>query len=592
LTAEYASRAEAMSARTARGSGRLARAIGVRRIRLATGLVLFAYLLTHYTNHALGNISLAAMNAGLEYHVWLWQSWPGTLLLYTSLAVHAALGLWALYQRRDFRFKMSEALQLIFGLSIPLLLAQHVVAERVGLALYGIERGYAQALHAFWVATPMRGVVQTIALLIAWTHGCIGLYFWLRLKRWFPRVAPALFTAAILLPTLALLGFYQGGRAVVELSAAPEWRAANLTPGQLGTPEQNAGLADIREQILYGWGAAIVVVLLARGARSLAERRHGLIRITYPDGRSVRVPIGFSVLEASWRFNIAHACVCGGRGRCSTCRIRIVGDRSGLPEPSPREIAVLERAGYGEDEAVRLACQLRPRSDVVVVPLLPPNADASHAVGNRHTHTGEERYVVSMFVDMRGSTKMAEGRMPFDTVFIINRFIGAVSQAVVEAGGQPNQFLGDGILALFGLETKPAAASRQALRAASLIAANVERLNGQFAEELSEPIRFGIGIHGGEVIVGDIGYREHVVFTALGDAVNVTARLQEMTKALECEVVFSDEVRKSAGLPSDAMPTVEVPIRGRVEPLIVRTARTAAVLATPVEMVATAAPFL
>jgi len=499
--------------------------------------------------------------------------------------VHAALGLWALYQRRDFRFRMSEAIQMILGLSLPLLLAQHVVAERLGLAVYGIERGYAQALHAFWVATPMRGVVQTIALLVAWTHACIGLYFWLRLKRWFSRAAPALFAAAILLPTLALLGYYQGGRAVIQLSTVPEWRADNLTPGHLGTPEQNAGLADIRERILYGWGVAIVVVLLARGVRSLAERRHGLVRITYPDGRSVRVPLGFSVLEASWRYNIAHACVCGGRGRCSTCRIRIVGDRSGLPEPSPREISVLERAGYGDDDAVRLACQLRPKTDVVVVPLLPPNADASYAVGNRRPHTGVERYIVSMFVDMRGSTKMAEGRMPFDTVFIINRFIGAVSQAVIEAGGEPNQFLGDGILALFGLEVKAATASRQALRAASLIAANVERLNQQFAEELSEPIRFGIGIHGGEVIVGDIGYREHMVFTALGDAVNVTARLQEMTKALDCEVVFSDEVRISAGLPADAIPTVEVPIRGRVEPLIVRTARTAAMLANPAEAV-------
>jgi adenylate cyclase len=164
-----------------------------------------------------------------------------------------------------------------------------------------------------------------------------------------------------------------------------------------------------------------------------------------------------------------------------------------------------------------------------------------------------------------------------------------VAQAVIEAGGEPNQFLGDGMLALFGLEAKPTTASRQALRAASLIAENVERLNQQFGEELSEPIRFGIGIHGGEVIVGDIGYREHVVFTALGDAVNVAARLQEMTKALDCEVVFSDEVRKSAGLPTDGMPIVEVPIRGRVEPLIVRTARAAVVLSTPIEAAAAAA---
>src|SRR6202030_926987 len=129
---------------------------------------------------------------------------------------------------------------------------------------------------------------------------------------------------------------------------------------------------------------------------------------------------------------------------------------------------------------------------------------------------GEERYLVSMFVDMRGSTRLAENRLPFDTVFVVNRFLGAVSQAVIECGGQPNQFVGDGELALFGLATSPQAACRQALRAAAMISANIDELNRFLSHDLREPIRFGIGIHGGEVIIGDIGYRDHMVFTALG----------------------------------------------------------------------------
>src|SRR5665811_2547154 len=75
---------------------------------------------------------------------------------------------------------------------------------------------------------------------------------------------------------------------------------------------------------------------------------------------------------------------------------------------------------------------------------------------------GKERYIVSMFVDMRGSTKFAEARLPFDVVFLINRFLGATSQAVIDAGGHPNQFIGDGLLALFGLDVDPATACRQA----------------------------------------------------------------------------------------------------------------------------------
>jgi adenylate cyclase len=190
---------------------------------------------------------------------------------------------------------------------------------------------------------------------------------------------------------------------------------------------------------------------------------------------------------------------------------------------------------------------------------------------------------------MRGSTKLAENRLPFDTVFIVNRFLGAVSQAVIECGGRPNQFVGDGELALFGLGTGPQAACRQALKAAAMIAANVDELNQFLSHDLREPIRFDIGIHGGEVIIGDIGYRDHTVFTALGDAVNVAARLQDMTKTLACEAILSEEVRLTAGLLTDALSQHEVAIRGRAGPMIVRSvtdAKTLTALVDDVDIVA------
>ncbi|WP_038953527.1 adenylate/guanylate cyclase domain-containing protein, partial [Bradyrhizobium japonicum] len=137
-------------------------------------------------------------------------------------------------------------------------------------------------------------------------------------------------------------------------------------------------------------------------------------------------------------------------------------------------------------------------------------------------------------------------------------------------GGQPNQFVGDGMLALFGLSADPETACRQALKAAAGIATHIDELNELLSHDLRQPIRFGIGIHGGEVIIGDIGYRDHIVFTALGDAVNVAARLQDMTKTLACEAIVSEEVRRTAGLADDALPQQEVAIRGRDEPLAVR----------------------
>src|SRR6202022_5066717 len=115
------------------------------------------------------------------------------------------------------------------------------------------------------------------------------------------------------------------------------------------------------------------------------------------------------------------------------------------------------------------------------------------------------------------------------------------------------------------------------------IAANIDELNQFLKHDLREPIRFGVGIQCGEVIIGDIGYRDHMVFPALGDAVNVAARLQDMTKNLGCEAIVSEEVRVTAGLSSDDLPQQEVAIRGRAEPMIVRTVTRAKALSALVD---------
>ena len=294
---------------------------------------------------------------------------------------------------------------------------------------------------------------------------------------------------------------------------------------------------SIADYFLVFYLGLLGFVLLARGARALNEHRGPMISLSYGNGRTIRMPKGLSVLEASLRYNIPHASVCGGRARCSTCRIRVIGDCTSLPQPSKREAFVLSRVG-AEDPSIRLACQLRPTADLSFFQLFMPHTMSANAHASNPTRFGQERYLVSMFVDMRGSARLAEDRLPFDTVFIVNRFLGAVSQAVIECGGKPNQFVGDGELALFEIATSPQTACRQALKAAAMIATNVDELNQFLSHDLREPIRFGIGIHGGEVIIGDIGYRDHIVFTALGDAVNVAARLQDMTKTLACEAIL------------------------------------------------------
>src|SRR6266568_292900 len=562
----------------------LIRGISLRQIRLVSGVVLFAYLISHFLNHALGNISMEALSVGLNLHTQFWQFLPVSIVFYTACLVHSTLGIWALYERRQFRWKAIEPLQLVLGLSVPALVITHIIGVRLGQTLFGHEKLYPQVFFAYWIVWPYKIWLMYAVMIVAWVHGCIGLYFWLRMKAFYQRAAPFLLAAAVLVPTLSMLGLYQGGRSVVD-SDSVEWRAENLSPRQVGTPVEQAVLDSIEEYFLIGYLGLLGLVLLARGVRALNERRAGMINLSYGNGRTVRVPKGLSVLEASLRNNVPHASVCGGRARCSTCRIRIIGDCTSLPEPSKREAFVLNRVGAGSDPAIRLACQLRPEADLSFFQIFLPQITAATLRTSSPARIGEERYLVSMFVDMRGSTKLAENRLPFDTVFIVNRFLGAVSKAVIECGGQPNQFVGDGQLALFGLNCSPQTACRQALQAAAMIAANVDELNRFLEHDLREPIRFGIGIHGGEVIIGDIGYRDHMVFTALGDAVNVAARLQDMTKSLACETILSEEVRVTAGLPADGLPEQEVAIRGRAEPMIVRSVADASVLSALVNEV-------
>jgi adenylate cyclase len=261
--------------------------------------------------------------------------------------------------------------------------------------------------------------------------------------------------------------------------------------------------------------------------------------------------------------------------------VRIVGDLQRLPPPSEVERAVLARVQAGP--SVRLACQLRPQCDISVVPLVPAQVTATELRRRTVARGGQERFIVVLVVDMRGSTQFALRHLPFDVVFTVGSFVEAVGRAVAEAGGHPNQFIGDGLLAMFGVDCAPEEACRRALRGAAKVGHNIAELNGVMAAEWAEPLRFGIGIHGGEAIVGEIGYSENVVFTALGDPANVASRLQDHCKELACEVVVSEEVCMRSGLPLQDLPRHALTLRGRAAPIEIRIVERAGDLTASVE---------
>ena len=536
-----------------------------RRARIASGLVLFLFVTTHLLNHSLGLISLAAMEAGRWAFLALWRNPVGTALLLGAIVVHVLLAGWSIYLRRQLRMPVWEAVQISLGLLIPVLLVDHIVGTRIANEFYGVEDSYTAMVLVYWVLKPSIGISQSILLLVAWVHGCMGIHYWLRLLPWYARLRMVLYTFAVLLPMLALLGFAQAGRFVATLAVDPIWIRETFIDSHMPDVMAAAALTHVGMTIEWGLAALLALTLGARALRQIVERG-SLVRITYPGPRVVSVPIGFSILEASRQERIPHASACGGRGRCSTCRVRILSGDGALPPPGPTEARVLSRLNAAPD--VRLACQLRPLHNLSIVPLIPPSGEAAEAI-EPGIMAGREREVCVLFADLRGFTKIAEKRLPYDVVFLLNRYFEVVGGAIEASGGIPNQFIGDGVMALFGVSSTPQEGARDAIAAARAMHRAVADLSADLHEALPTPLRLGVGLHIGPAVVGHMGRGVATYLTAVGDTVNTASRLQEQTKTFECELIVSERVAERAGLDLEGFQREEITVRNRAEPIVV-----------------------
>jgi adenylate cyclase len=540
----------------------------IRRARLGSGLVIFIFVVLHLSNHAIGLISVAAADKAAHLFLAIWRNPLGTAVFYSSVLIHIALVLRAIYMRRSLVMPKGEMAQIVLGLMIPLLLIDHVIGTRIAHAFYGYIDDYDAVVSMLWIRNPTNGMRQALGVVAVWIHGCIGIHFWLRYRPWYPNYAPLLLALAILVPVLSLLGFVEMGRTLAD----PSYRQAmtisaykeGVNTHYTSNPEVHRQVAMIRAGLYGAFSASLLIVVVARARRKLKERLNQ-VAVHYPGGEVIRVPRGFSVLEASRLGGLPHYSVCGGKGQCSTCRVQILGDYENLPPPDKMEQTTLRRINAGPD--VRLACQLRPNSDVAVAPLLVPAVEAALPANSQETSPGREREIAVLFVDIRHFTTLTETRLPFDVVFLLNRYFAIIGKAVEQAGGRLDKFIGDGAMALFGLGTTPEEACRQALGAAATIVAEIEKLAAELADELALPLRIAIGIHTGPAVVGTMGYGRVRSMTAIGDTVNVASRLESAAKEFEAAIVISEPVASLSGADLSGIESREISVRGRALPL-------------------------
>lgn len=528
-----------------------------QQLRLYSGLILFVFASTHFLNHALGNISLDWMQKGQDLRLIIWWSWPGTVALYGALAVHVGLALWRIAARRTFRMPVWEAIQILLGLSIPYLLIRHIYMTRGAVEVYHAYMDYQHELSVLW---PGAGVTQSLLLMLVWLHGCIGIHFWLRLKPWYPRWSGTLLTLAAAVPVLSLTGWINGARRLV-LEGQYQLKV---------TAEQTAQLqvyTDISRVVFF---SLLLLALIISLVRQLAPAGRKAFTVHYLGEKTVRARPGPTLLEISRMRGVPVMSVCGGRARCSTCRTLIVSGNAELHAPGETEAHVLKRIHAGKN--VRLACQIRPETDLVVRPLLHGGTAIPREGLQDRYRWGTEQPVAVMFVDLRGFTALSEGRLPFDVVFILNRYVDSVVRVIRSHNGMIDKVMGDGIMALFGIESTLEQGSRDALQAIVSLSAELKHVNRDLASQLSGPLRIAVGLHGGPAILGRIGLdgRNGVAsgLTALGDVVNVASRLEGVAKEHNATCAVSRDILDASGLWLEPLrPFHQVPIRGRKEPL-------------------------
>jgi adenylate cyclase len=254
------------------------------------------------------------------------------------------------------------------------------------------------------------------------------------------------------------------------------------------------------------------------------------------DNRTVELEHGKTLLEHSQAHEIEHAQVCQGNARCSTCRVLVVDGLEHCSPRNPEEARLAEKYTFAAN--VRLACQCIPSGPVRIRRLIRDDVDLRLFKG---ADRAREQHLAILFADIRNFTPFSERHAPYDIVHILNRYFEAMGGAILRHGGTIDKYLGDGIMALFGVDDDDNVGScESAFSAAGEMLIRLTPFNHYLKRNFGEEFQIGIGIHFGRAVIGEIGHSEYRHRTAIGDAVNIAAHIEAATKDLGVPLLISE----------------------------------------------------
>lgn len=249
-----------------------------------------------------------------------------------------------------------------------------------------------------------------------------------------------------------------------------------------------------------------------------------------------------TLLDVSVSNGIPHLHECGGGGLCTTCRVRVLNGIQNLTPKTDFEKANSHARKW--DPSIRLACQARPKGDVVLQRLIWSNGEVNNLQKELlPSGRAEERPIAILFCDLRNFTKLSSQNHNFDIAYMLNKFYTALGEPILMNNGIIYQYVGDEIVGVFGTTGGSAKKNcEDAIRAGFGMLYALDTLNRTELKDIDIKLKSGIGINFGTAYIGHLGHPTHKQFSVIGDPVNTASRIQDQTKITNTELLISETV--------------------------------------------------